>query len=116
SKRRPMDVLASTKPRISIVVPLYNEGGNVALLVERIFGVLSQLRDKSDAGRAGKPLTYEVILVNDGSSDSTLSEIRAEMRRRGNIVAVDLSRNFGHQLAATAGIEIATGEAVVLMD
>jgi dolichol-phosphate mannosyltransferase len=117
-----METLASTTPRLSIVVPLYNEGGNVAPLVERIFGILADLRETPDGDRSAngdgpaKSLTHEVILVNDGSGDSTLSEIRAEMRRRGNIVAVDLSRNFGHQLAATAGIEIATGDAVVLMD
>ena len=50
------------------------------------------------------------------ASDGTLAAIRAEMHRRTQIVLVNLSRNFGHQLAATAGIEIATGDAVILMD
>jgi polyisoprenyl-phosphate glycosyltransferase len=92
---------------LSIVVPLYNEEGNVAPLVERITRIAEQLESVA---------TYEIVLVNDGSRDGTLAKIRAEMRRRPNIVLVNLSRNFGHQLAATAGIDIAQGDAVVLMD
>jgi glycosyltransferase involved in cell wall biosynthesis len=92
---------------LSIVVPLYNEEGNVAPLVERIAGIAERL-----PGIA----TYEIVLVNDGSRDGTLLKIRDEMRRRPNIVLVNLSRNFGHQIAATAGIDIAQGSAVVLMD
>jgi polyisoprenyl-phosphate glycosyltransferase len=94
-------------PVLSIVVPLYNEEGNVAPLVERIFAIAEHLE--------GSP-SYEVVLVNDGSSDGTLGRIRDELARRGNIVVVNLSRNFGHQLAASAGIDIASGDAVVLMD
>lgn len=96
----------TTNPAFSIVVPLYNEAANVAPLLERI-----------EAVAASEPGTsYEIVLVNDGSIDGTLEAIRAEMSRRRNIVLVNLSRNFGHQLAATAGIEIATGDAVILMD
>ncbi|MDQ2873010.1 MAG: glycosyltransferase family 2 protein [Candidatus Eremiobacteraeota bacterium] len=96
-----------TPVTLSIVVPLFNEEGNVPLLVERIFGILDRL--------PGRP-TYEVILVNDGSRDGTLSEIRTEMERRPGIAVLNLSRNFGHQLAATAGLDFARGQAVVLMD
>ena len=92
---------------LSIVVPLYNEEGNVAALVERIVAIAERL--------AGTP-SYEIVLVNDGSRDATLDRIRGEMRRRAHIVLVNLSRNFGHQLAATAGLDAARGEAVVLMD
>ena len=92
---------------LSIVVPVYNEEGNVAPLVERIAGIAERLEGIA---------TYEIILVNDGSRDGTLAKIREEMRRRTDIVLVNLSRNFGHQLAATAGIDIAQGDAVVLMD
>ncbi len=94
-------------PTLSVVVPLFNEEGNVATLVDRIATILAAL--------PGAP-SSEIVLVNDGSTDATLDAVRAEMRRRPNIVLVDLSRNFGHQLAATAGIEIASGDAVVLMD
>ncbi len=95
------------RPVLSLVVPLYNEVGNVAPLLERIGSVIALLP---------RELTYEIVLVNDGSTDGTLAAIRAEMKRRPNVVLVDLSRNFGHQLAATAGLEIARGDAVVLMD
>ncbi len=93
--------------RLSIVVPLYNEGGNVAPLLERIASVAERLSGLS---------AYEIVLVNDGSTDETLANVREEMRRRPHIVLVNLSRNFGHQLAATAGIELAVGDAIVLMD
>jgi dolichol-phosphate mannosyltransferase len=63
----------------------------------------------------GSP-SYEIVLVNDGSTDRTLERIRQELARRDHIVLVDLSRNFGHQLAASAGMDIASGDAVVLMD
>ncbi|HZY95941.1 MAG TPA: glycosyltransferase family 2 protein [Candidatus Cybelea sp.] len=95
------------RPALSLVVPLYNEAGNVATLLERIGAVTLALRETFD---------FEIVLVNDGSTDGTLAAIRTEMRRRPHIVLVNLSRNFGHQLAATAGLEIARGDAVVLMD
>ena len=94
-------------PVLSIVVPLYNEEGNVAPLVERIVAIAERLD--------GSP-SYEIVLVNDGSTDRTLERIRAELARRRHIVLVSLSRNFGHQLAASAGMDIAAGDAVILMD
>ena len=92
---------------LSVVVPLYNEHGNVHPLVARIAGIVERL--------PGSP-SYEIVLVNDGSNDDTLAEIREEMQRRKNIVLVNMSRNFGHQLAATAGLDVSRGDAVVLMD
>ena len=97
----------SARPTFSIVVPLYNEAENVAPLLARISAAIEPIRAQFD---------HEIVLVNDGSTDGTLAAIRAEMHRRTQIVLVNLSRNFGHQLAATAGIEIATGDAVILMD
>lgn len=97
----------SVRPVLSIVVPLYNEAGNVAALLDRVGAVLEHLQSDYDA---------EIVLVNDGSSDDTVTAIRREMEQRRHVVLVNLSRNFGHQLAATAGLEIATGDAVVLMD
>jgi dolichol-phosphate mannosyltransferase len=97
----------SDTPELSVVVPLYNEEGNVRPLIDRIVTILDRL--------PAQP-THEIVLVNDGSSDGTLAAIRDQMQRHPGIVLVSLSRNFGHQLAATAGIEIARGAAVVLMD
>jgi glycosyltransferase involved in cell wall biosynthesis len=94
-------------PALSIVVPLFNEEDNVAPLVERIVRIAERLD--------GAP-SYEIVLVNDGSHDATLDRLRAEAAQRPNLVIVNLSRNFGHQLAASAGLDIAQGDAVVLMD
>ena len=98
---------ANGAPVLSVVVPMHDEQGNVAPLLQRLVAVLEALPERA---------SYEIVLVNDGSSDETASAIRAEMRSRPNLVLVNLSRNFGHQLAATAGIELARGDAVVLMD
>lgn len=95
------------RPLLSVVVPLYNEEGNVAPLIERLETILSQLPDVP---------AYEIVVVNDGSTDRTLERVRAQMRSHKGIVLVNLSRNFGHQLAATAGIDTASGDAVILMD
>jgi len=92
---------------LSVVVPLFNEEANVAPLVERVTGILESLPDRP---------TYELILVNDGSTDRTAGRIREQLQRRPHIVFVSLSRNFGHQLAATAGLDVSRGEAIVLMD
>jgi glycosyltransferase involved in cell wall biosynthesis len=86
---------------------MYNEEGNVSMLLDRIIAIAELL--------PGKP-AYEIVLVDDGSADGTNAAIRDELRRRSHLVLVELSRNFGHQLAATAGVETALGEAVVLMD
>ncbi len=96
-----------SRPVLSIVVPLYNEAGNVATLLERLTGVTERLSASVDC---------EIVIVNDGSSDATAAMVREQMAKRRNIVLVNLSRNFGHQLAATAGLEIAGGDAIVLMD
>ena len=105
--KAPQRMSNSARPVVSIVVPLYNEAGNVRPLLERLGAVAARLGDEAD---------FEIVLVNDGSTDGTLAAIREEMRRRPHVVLVNLSRNFGHQLAATAGLEIAAGEAMVLMD
>lgn len=97
----------SSSELLSIVVPLYNEEGNVDELVRRIRGVIAELRDTP---------RYEIVLVNDGSRDATLLRLRDLALTHHEIVVVNLSRNFGHQIAATAGLDMARGEAVVLMD
>ena len=102
-----MAVIAPSAPTLSIVVPLYNEEGNVELLLDRITQIAERLPEHP---------SYEIVLVNDGSTDATLPTIREQMQRRPHVVLVNLSRNFGHQLAATAGLDVAQGEVVVLMD
>jgi polyisoprenyl-phosphate glycosyltransferase len=92
---------------ISVVVPVFNEEGNVEELARRVVRIMRELD--------GQP-AFELIFVNDGSSDGTLAALRRCAREIREIVIVNLSRNFGHQLAATAGLDTARGEAVILMD
>jgi glycosyltransferase involved in cell wall biosynthesis len=92
-------------PDVSIVVPLFNEQENIRELHRRVSMSMASL------GR-----TYELVFVNDGSHDKT-PEIANELARRDRrVVVVHLSRNFGHQPAISAGIHLARGRAVVLMD
>lgn len=92
-------------PRLSIVAPIYNEEGNIALLYERI----KQVMDASGE-------TWELILVNDGSRDRS-PEMMDELALRDACVRViHFARNFGHQTAVTAGMDHADGDAVVLID
>lgn len=96
-----------TKPEISVVVPLFNEEGNVAELARRIYGILTTLVDEP---------TFEMCFVNDGSRDGTLAQLQSVATMYPGVVIVNLSRNFGHQIAATAGLDAARGDAVILMD
>jgi dolichol-phosphate mannosyltransferase len=92
-------------PDLSIVVPIYNEEENLDLLSSRLTKVLDAI-----------PLTYEVILVDDGSKDKSLDLLREIATRDSRFVVVELARNFGHQVAISAGLDQARGAAVVIMD
>ncbi len=90
---------------LSIVIPIYNEQDAIPFLINK----LKELLDHT-------PAQAEVVLVNDGSSDSSISllvEVAAQDRR---FKVLSLARNFGHQAAATAGLDVAAGDVVVLMD
>jgi glycosyltransferase involved in cell wall biosynthesis len=90
---------------LTVVVPVYNEEEVIPLLLERLEKVLAAV---------GSP--WEVILVNDGSSDRTIELLLAAAQRDARFKVISLARNFGHQIAATAGLDAARGDAVVLMD
>ncbi|HEX7125152.1 MAG TPA: glycosyltransferase family 2 protein [Thermodesulfobacteriota bacterium] len=94
-------------PRVelSVVAPMYNESANVDRFVDRIIPVLDRLG-----------LSYEVICVNDGSRDDTLARLLAQRRRTPSLKVLSLARNFGKEVALTAGIDYASGEAVVPID
>jgi dolichol-phosphate mannosyltransferase len=90
---------------LSIIIPVYNEAAGIPALLERLRSAAQHL----DAD-------YEVIFVNDGSTDESgriLTEMSAADRR---LKVLSLSRNFGHQAAITAGLDFANGDAVVVMD
>ena len=90
---------------LSVVVPCYNEEKCLPEFVKRTDAVLRQLKMK-----------YEIILVNDGSQDKSLEIAVALTKEYKHLKVANLSRNFGHQVAVTAGMDLAVGEAVVLID
>ena len=93
--------------RVSIVTPFYNEAGMVAIFFARLGEVLRPLSQE---------LEFEFVCVNDGSSDATLGELQAARPPFGKVLVVDLSRNFGKEAALSAGIDYATGDALIPMD
>ncbi len=97
---------ADPHPRLSIVAPCYNEE---ACLPEFH-------RQASAAARAAVGGDYEIVLVNDGSRDRTLAVMRGLAAADPHVVAVDLSRNFGHQKALSAGLQFARGDRVLAID
>jgi len=92
-------------PLISIVVPAYNEAENIPIFHERVTGVLEKM-----------DVTYEIVFINDGSRDDTLDRMRALADSDPRVRVVDLSRNFGKEIAMTAGIDAASGQAVIPID
>ncbi len=93
------------KPVYSIVAPVYNEEGNLALFYERVRAVMESL---------GEP--WELVLVNDGSQDRSLDIMQALSVADPHVKLVNFARNFGHQIAVTAGVDHASGAAVILID
>jgi glycosyltransferase involved in cell wall biosynthesis len=100
-----MDDVLPTTPLISVVIPLYNEGSHLRELLADLKTALQQTGCR-----------FEVILVDDGSSDSTWAKIQDEARMSLELRGVRLSRNFGKELALCAGFERAGGNAVIVMD
>ena len=93
--------------KITIVVPCYNEQEVLPALHERLQQVIDSLAES---------YRFEVLLVNDGSKDQTLSVIKKIARTDRRVSYLDLSRNFGKELAMIAGLDHADGDAVILMD
>jgi dolichol-phosphate mannosyltransferase len=92
-------------PTYSLVAPVYNEEAVLEELLSRLDGVMEKLDGDS-----------EVILVDDGSSDRTYELMQAAARNDSRVRLVRMSRNFGHQAAVTAGIDVSSGDAVVILD
>ena len=96
----------SSKPiQLSVIVPLFNEQDNIGALFQRIQNSLNPLN-----------LTHEIIFINDGSKDNTLPLVIQLAHQHPEVHYIDFSRNFGHQLAISSGIEYARGEYLVIMD
>lgn len=97
---------ATDRPLVSLVVPMFNESAAIAPFFARLDGVFAAL-----PGYA-----FEVVCVNDGSSDDTLRRLTDLAALRRDVVVVDLSRNFGKEAALSAGLSITRGDAVVPID
>ena len=92
--------------KISVVIPMYNEEEVVKTSYLRIQKVMEDL----------KQYDYEMLFVDDGSRDKTLSLLQEIAKENQKVKILSLSRNFGHQAAVTAGIQYVTGDAVIIMD
>jgi dolichol-phosphate mannosyltransferase len=93
------------RKKIAIVIPSYNEEGNIEIMARSIKDTMQVL-----------PYDYELIFVDDGSSDNTLVKLKELSQSYENLYFVELSRNFGHQNALKAGVDIAKANAVITMD
>ena len=91
--------------RISVVIPLYNEEAILAELWKRLLDTLEPM-----------DIDWQVVFVNDGSSDKTPEMLNALCEEHARVACINLSRNFGHQSALNAGVDLAQGDALILMD
>jgi glycosyltransferase involved in cell wall biosynthesis len=92
-------------PKYSLVIPIYNEESTIPALYQRVSAVMDRLDD-----------TSELILINDGSRDRSLELLRELHARDDRVVYLSLARNFGHQIAVTAGLNYIRGEAIIVLD
>lgn len=90
---------------LSVIIPIFNEEGNLPLLYERVSKVAAGITD-----------AYELVFINDGSRDQSLPIIVSLAQQDPHVRYINFSRNFGHQIAVTAGIDHCTGEAVAFID
>ena len=93
------------QPDVSVIIPIYNEEDNIGLLHRRLDGVLR-----------GMDVSFELIFVNDGSRDRSLELLFELANQHPEVRYIDFSRNFGHQIAVTAGLDHAAGNAIVIID
>lgn len=99
--------MANFEPRLlSLVVPFHNEQAALPAFFARVLPILESIPGTE----------FEIVCVNDGSTDDTLAMLMVEARREGRIRVVDLTRNFGKEAALTAGIDEASGDAVIPID
>ena len=93
------------KKKIAIVIPSYNEEGNIDIMVSSLHKVMQTL-----------PYLYEILFVDDGSSDGTLTKLKSISEVDDKVFFLELSRNFGHQNALKAGVDLVKANAVITMD
>jgi glycosyltransferase involved in cell wall biosynthesis len=96
---------ADTRPTLSLVVPIWNEEAVIPELYRRVVAIMEQTGE-----------SWELVCVNDGSTDRSLSLLVELHEHDPRVKVLDFSRNFGHQIAITAGADFAQGDAVIIMD
>jgi glycosyltransferase involved in cell wall biosynthesis len=103
----PQDTAPKDRPAVelSVVIPVFNEADNIELLSSRLKPTLDRLA-----------ASWEIVFVDDGSRDATLQRIRAARAADPRIRAISFSRNFGKEIAIAAGLDVASGAGVVIMD
>jgi dolichol-phosphate mannosyltransferase len=94
------------RPKLSIVIPCYNEEACLELLHARV----------SAAAKAAVGEDYEIVLINDGSRDASWKVMQQLSASDPHLIAINLSRNHGHQLALTAGLDLCAGEEILIID
>ena len=90
---------------LSIIVPIYNEQDTIPELYERLIGAAIKVSEN-----------YEIIFINDGSKDNSLGQLIQLSRHNEKVFYIHFSRNFGHQIAVSAGLDFCSGKAVVIID
>ncbi len=93
------------QPKYSIVAPVFNEEETLRHFYKRVVDVMEGI---------GEP--FELVLINDGSSDGSFLKMQDLHQRDPRVIVIDFSRNFGHQIAISAGLDYARGEAIIIID
>ena len=101
----PLPIDRTTRPELSVVVPVFNEADNLEPLLARLIPTLARCVS-----------SFQIVFIDDGSSDDTLARLAVLHERDPRIEAVSFSRNFGKEIAIAAGLDHARGEAAVIMD
>lgn len=99
-------MIMSKRRKISIIVPFFNEEEGVDFFYKAICTILDQIPE----------LNFEVVCIDDGSNDTTLKKLISILEQDARFHIIELSRNFGKEAALTAGIDAATGEAIITID
>jgi len=97
--------MAKKQKVVSFIFPVYNNAGSLKLLCDEVKKIMSPLN-----------YDYEFMFINDGSKDNSLDILQRLARHDKKIKVINLSRNFGHQAAVTAGLDKVGGEAIIIMD